>query len=376
MKRLGEILLDRGTLAVSELHTGLEACRRTGGRLGTQLLKFGFVDEHQLLDALTEQTGVRPVSTAVLQRARLEVLSLVPARHARRLQAVPFEGSDGVLMVAMTNPRDPVAIEELGEITGRKIQPYVATEAAIADAIGRLNGDPMGESSAELGQEPVTDWDEMWTPPLVRPKQLLALRPRPPVRPSDHHQVATFPGLAPVDPGSPIDADRELDEVTYRELLSKADHRDEVGRLILRYAASFFGRVCLFAVHRGSVVGWMARGHGVVLDDVQSFSVSIEEETLFHEFRFGAGYHLGAIPDDSDNQGLMALLGDPPPLGSLMIPIRIKDRAVAFVIGDNPTEEAVTAPVDEVAAALGVAGLALEVLILRKKIVAGNSAIR
>ncbi len=188
--------------------------------------------------------------------------------------------------------------------------------------------------------------------------------------------MATFPGLAPVDPGSPIDADRELDEVTYRELLSKADHRDEVGRLILRYAASFFGRVCLFAVHRGSVVGWMARGHGVVLDDVQSFSVSIEEETLFHEFRFGAGYHLGAIPDDSDNQGLMALLGDPPPLGSLMIPIRIKDRAVAFVIGDNPTEEAVTAPVDEVAAALGVAGLALEVLILRKKIVAGNSAIR
>ena len=73
----------------------------------------------------------------------------------------------------------------------------------------------------------------------------------------------------------------------------------------------------------------------------------------------------------------MALLGDPPPLGSLMIPIRIKDRAVAFVIGDNPTEEAVTAARwMQVALALGVAGLALEVLILRKKIVAGNSAIR
>ncbi len=371
MKRLGEILLDWGAVAVSELHTGLEACRRTGGRLGTQLLKFGFVDEHQLLDALAEQTGVKPVATAVLQKAHLEVLSLLPAKHARRLQAVPFQASDSVLMVAMTNPRDPVAIEEIGEITGRKIQPFVATEAAVVDAIRTLNGDPVVDPEL-VGHEPVTDWDALWTPPVVRPKQLLALRQPAPVRLLGHHRTATFPGLAAVDPESPIEADHELEEATYRELLSRSDHRDEVGRLILRYAASFFGRVCLFALHRGSVVGWMARGHGVVVDDVQSFSVSIEDENLFREFRFGSGYHLGPIPDDPENQGLITLLGDPPPLGVLMIPVRIKDRAVAFVIGDNPTEELVTVPVDEVAAALGVAGLALEILILRKKIVAGN----
>jgi len=115
-------------------------------------------------------------------------------------------------------------------------------------------------------------------------------------------------------------------------------------------------------------VGWMARGHGVELDDVQSFSVLIDEETLFHEFRFGAGYHLGPIPLGGENDALIRLLGDPPPLGALLLPIRIKDRAVAFVLGDNPNEEIVAIPVDEVAAAVGVAGLALEVLILRKKI--------
>ena len=45
MKRLGEILLERGAIAITELHTCLEACHHSGGRLGTQLLKFGFVDE-------------------------------------------------------------------------------------------------------------------------------------------------------------------------------------------------------------------------------------------------------------------------------------------------------------------------------------------
>lgn len=355
-------------LAVSELHTGLEACHRTGGRLGTQLLKFGFVSEHQLLDALSEQTGVKSVPATVLQRARLDVLSLLPAKQASRLQAVPFEASDAALMVAMSNPRDPVAVEEIRDITGQKIQPFVATEVAIAEAIHRMNGESAANASSRLGDEPATDWDAMWSPPVVHPNQLLSARPLDPNRSTSHHRVATFPGLTPVDPDAPVEADHELDEVTYRKLLSTADHRDEVGRLMLRYASSYLGRVCLFAVHRGSVVGWMGRGRGVVVDDVQSYSVPIDQETLFHEFRFGSGYHIGPMPDDPENESLVSLIGDPPPLGVLMIPIRIKDRAVAFLLGDNPTEEVVTVPVDEVAAALGAAGLALEILILRKKI--------
>jgi hypothetical protein len=369
MRRLGEILVDWGALAVAELHTGLEACHRTGGRLGTQLLKFGFIEEHQLLDALAEQYGVKSVSTITLERTRQELLALIPANHARRLQAVPFQQADKQLYVAMTNPRDPMAIEEIAEMTGLAVAPYVATEAAVMGVINRLNGDPAADEGESLGREPVTEWDALWSPPRVLPAQLLNLRRCAPSRPAEAPRVATFPGLAPFEGEHELEAEHELDEASYRELLAAADHRDTVGRLVLRYAASFFGRLCLFVVHRGSVVGWMARGHGVVVDDVQSFSVSIEEETLFHEFRFGAGYHLGPIPADSENEALIRLLGDPAPLGVLLLPIRIKDRAVVFMLGDNPNEETVAIPVDEVAAAVGVAGLALETLILRKKIV-------
>jgi len=368
MKRLGEILLDWGALAVSELHTGLEACNRTGGRLGTQLLKFGFVEEHQLLDALAEQYGVKSVAAVTLDRTRKEILGLIPIAHARRLQAIPFELEERQLFVAMTNPRDPVAVEEIGEMTGMAVTPYVATEAAVMGVINRVDGGDEDDLGGSPEGQIATEWDALWSPSRVLPTQLLNLRRRAPVRPAEPPRVATFPGLAPFEGGQDLEADHELDEGTYRELLSTVDHRDAVGRLVLRYAASFFGRLCLFAVHRGSIVGWMARGHGVVLDDVQSFSVLIDEETLFHEFRFGAGYHLGPIPLGGENDALIRLLGDPPPLGALLLPIRIKDRAVAFVLGDNPNEEIVAIPVDEVAAAVGVAGLALEVLILRKKI--------
>ena len=368
MKRLGEILLDRGTLAVAELHTGLEACNRSGGRLGTELLKFGFVDEHQLLDALSEQYGVKSVSAAVLRRAPQEVLSLIPAIHARRLQAVSFQRNDRNLSVAMTNPRDMVGIEELIEITGLQVHPYVATETSIAEAIGQLDGGVDNRRPEPQADTLTSDWDGLWKPPRITPAQFLGTRRSAPARPPRPVKVATFPGLAPVDGQRQLEAEQELDEKTYRQLMAEAEHRDVIGRLVVRYAAGFFGRLCLFAVHRGSVVGWMARGHGVVVDDVQSFSIPIETETLFHEFRFGAGYHLGPIPDDPDNEPLVRMLGDPPPLGVLLLPIRIKDRAVAFVLGDNPNEEAVVVPVDEVAAAVGAAGVALEILILKKKI--------
>ncbi len=138
MKRLGEILLDRGAIAIAELHTGLEACHYRGGRLGTQLLKFGFVDEHALLEALSEQLGVPPVTTTVLRRAPEPLRRLIPFNVAVRLQALVFDRKDGVLSVAMTAPRNPAAIEEVISYAGLDIKPHVATEIGIMSALREM----------------------------------------------------------------------------------------------------------------------------------------------------------------------------------------------------------------------------------------------
>ncbi len=366
MKRLGEILIERGVLALSELHTGLEACRRSGGRLGTQLLRFGFVDEPALLRALAEQYGVRAVASAVLRRAPMEVLSLLPPARARRLRAVPFERLPIHLKVAMINPRDAVAVEEISELTGLEALPFVATEAAVLEAIARLESVSLEAGSAEV-TEVRGDWDALWHPPRARPHQLLgAWRPRL-EQPPAGREVATFPGLASVDGEAAVEADHPIDEATLRSQLASAAHRDEVARLTLRYAAGYFARACLFVVHRGSVLGWTGRGHAVVVDDLQSYRVPLDEKSLFHELRSGAGHHLGPIPDDPPNHGLLRVLGDPKPLSVLLLPIRVRDRAVAFLLADNPNEH-VVAPVEELSSAIAAVGLAIEILILRKKI--------
>lgn len=366
MKRLGEILIERGVLALSELHTGLEACRRNGGRLGTQLLRFGFVDEPALLRALVEQYGVRAVTSAALRRAPMEVLSLLPPARARRLRAVPFERLPIHLKVAMINPGDAVAVEEISELTGLEALPFVATEAAVLEAIARLES-----VSLEAGPAPEPelrgDWDALWHPPRLRPHQLLGARRSRTEQPPVGHEVATFPGLAAVHGEAAIEADHPIDEATLRSQLASVAHRDEVARLTLRYAAGFFTRVCLFAVHRGLVLGWTGRGQGIVVDDLQSYRAPLEAKSLFHGLRSGTGHYLGPIPDDPPNHGLLRVLGDPRPLSVLLLPIRVRDRAVAFVLADNPDEH-VVAPVEQLSSAMAAVGLAIEILILRKKI--------
>ncbi len=375
MKRLGEILLDWGVIAVSELHTGLEACRRSGGRLGTQLLKFGFVDENSLLEALSEQYGVPAVSGRVLERAPLEVRSMIPPRVARRLQAVPFARTPEGLRVAMTNPRDPASIEEISEVTGCSIERFVSSESAILAVISESDHDfveVVTRGEPEPRAEPVMaafDWEQLWTPPQPQPERLLRITRRRPA-PLDNVLVATFPGLAPVAEEAGREADHEIDEVTFRRRLAEVEHRDEVGRLLLRYAAHYFGRLCLFAVHRGVVVGWMARGHGVAVDDVQSFELPLDRPALFSESLHGSDRYIGPIPIGRDNDALVRVMGEPRPAAVLLLPIRVKDHTVAFLIGDTPGEDTVAVPVEELVAAARKAGAALEVLIIRKKILA------
>jgi hypothetical protein len=372
MKRLGEILLDWGMIAVSELHTGLEACRRSGGRLGTQLLKFGFVDEISLLEALSEQYGVQSVTGRALRRAPIQTRSLLPPRVARRLQAVPFGTSREFLKVAMTNPRHPAAVDEIGEITDYQIEPYVATESAIFEVIGELESSQMEIVVEPMSAEPFEpvssfEWEQMWTPAQPHPDRLSRI-PRRPARIDAAPLVATFPGLAPVATGVEGDPEHEIEEETFRDRLCSVRHRDQIGSLLLRYAGNFFGRACLFAVHRGQVIGWMGRGHGVIAEDLQSLSIPLDRPSMFRDLRSNADRYVGEILPGDQNEALARAMGEPKPESVMLLPIKVAKRTVAYFIGDNPGDSTVAVPVDELVSATAKAGAAFEILIMKKKI--------
>ncbi len=369
MKRLGEILLDRGAIAIAELHTGLEACHFRGGRLGTQLLRYGFVDEHALLEALSEQLSVPPVTTTVLRRAPDPLRRMIPLNVALRLQAMVFDRRDGELSVAMTAPRNPAALEEVISYVGLDIKPHVATEIGIMTALQ----DMKLEEQIEEAPPPMVDiaaggaadqWQRLWTPPALQAQDLL--HPRTVAARDEIPMAATFPGLSPVPSSASGDARDPLDDTAFSILLRDARHRDEVGELLLRRAAAMLERSFLLAVHPGKIAGWLSRGRGVVLDDVQSFSAGTDEPSVLTTIARGGSF-CGRLPDGVINLLLVEMLGDPVPVEVVIIPIAIKGRIVAYLVGDVPDSAISRGDLENLVTAAKKAGVALEILVMKRK---------
>ena len=141
VQRLGEALLSVGALSAGALNRALMLQRSTGGRLGTILLEQGIVTEETLARALAKVTGRSYVHWDRLRSASPEVFTMIPSKIAIRAFAVPFERDGRVIRVAMRDPNDLAAEDELSLVTGKRIEPWATAEFRLAEALERFFGE-------------------------------------------------------------------------------------------------------------------------------------------------------------------------------------------------------------------------------------------
>ena len=133
-KRLGELLLAAGTLTEEELQRGLALQKGTRERLGTVLISNGIITESQLIEAMQMQLGIEFID---LTRYPIptELAQAMPKNLARQYQVVPVRMVKDELYLAMSDPMNFIAIEEVRKAVRRKIVPMVATAAGVEHAI-------------------------------------------------------------------------------------------------------------------------------------------------------------------------------------------------------------------------------------------------
>jgi type IV pilus assembly protein PilB len=136
MSRLGELLVREHLISLSQLQKAQEEQRKTGTRLGYSLTKLGILDEQELTGFLSRQYGVPSINLADFEISP-DVLSLVPPELAKRHQLLPINRAGATLIVAMSDPSNIYAIDDLKFRTGLNIEVVVASELAIDDAISR-----------------------------------------------------------------------------------------------------------------------------------------------------------------------------------------------------------------------------------------------
>ena len=134
--RIGELLLKEKRITPEQLQQALAAQKANGGKLGYNLVKMGFVKDEEITALLSKQYGVPSINLAQFQ-IDPAVVKLVPPETAQKYQIIPLSRSGASLTIAMTDPTNVFAMDDIKFMTGYNVEPVVASETAILEAVQR-----------------------------------------------------------------------------------------------------------------------------------------------------------------------------------------------------------------------------------------------
>jgi type IV pilus assembly protein PilB len=151
--RIGELLLKEKLITPDQLQQALNQQKANGGKLGYNLVKMGFVKDEQITTLLSKQYGVPSINLAQF-KIDPTIVKLVPTETARKYQVIPLSRSGSTLTIAMTDPTNVFAMDDIKFMTGYTVEPVVASEVAITDAVEKYYPSGKGGGTPAKGGKP------------------------------------------------------------------------------------------------------------------------------------------------------------------------------------------------------------------------------
>ena len=136
---MGAVLVQAGKISQEQLEAALAAQKESGGRLDSKLIGLGYVNDDELVDFMSQHFGVPAVD---LDEVKIDaaVIKIIPAELARKYTVLPISKAAARLTVAMTDPTNVFALDDIKFMTGYSVEPVVASEEALRAAIDRYYG--------------------------------------------------------------------------------------------------------------------------------------------------------------------------------------------------------------------------------------------
>jgi type IV pilus assembly protein PilB len=134
-KRLGEMLIESGHIDEIQLNSALAYQRDWGGRLGSILIKKGFISENEILNLMGKQLGIPCISLEEFEKPSDELLNKISVDIAKKYQIFPIRFEGKSLLIATSDPTDLKKLDDIGFTLGVRIKPMLALESVILTAI-------------------------------------------------------------------------------------------------------------------------------------------------------------------------------------------------------------------------------------------------
>jgi hypothetical protein len=387
MPTLSSSIVKHNVASVRDVEEALARQAMYGGDLVTNLLEQSTVSEAELAKLLAESFEAPAAPAGELPASGPEVLRLVPKDLARRFVLYPLERRGDALIVAVSEPLPAEVESDLGFSLGLRIEQCIALGVRIQQALGRDYGMPLEQRSerilAKLAGRPDPN-------PSVAPGPLPAAQPATPASPLVADKPATPAPVAPAPRARPVQREqvdltafarkerkaRRLGPYTLtmaeNDLLA-AEETDDVLRAFFDFSSQYFEYTAMFAVHGDLAEGRDAAGSGAPRARVLSLGIPLDLPSAlsraaasdrFTLLRLGTGGLDGAFARDLDRR---------PGPQVLLLPIRVKKRAVLVLYGDHGHQDVQLDAIGQVLSFAPLVSNALEHLILKRKQAGGTS---
>jgi len=409
-RRLGELLVARGKLTGEQLQKALQAQMIWGGHLGTNLIELGYLTEDELGEILAEAHSVRYAPYDMLQEIPSSILSSIPRGLVEKYKIIPFRFDGKKLHLVMLTPQDLMALDEVSFATGFQLIPYVTPEIRLFQILEKYYSIPrakryitlsrelalrgldksrsarkLHKEGAEDGPRPapgILDGDRP-TPDPLPPPPLQDLSPAGDER-DDVSSYAPTPASdwEPASGGmasrhSPHDEEAELvpepiDEggsarESGLDRLLRSQTLEEVCSCLVEEAAGSLRRSAVFArvgEDFVSIGGLSTPSSSWSIDGLNLPFTPAALEALFSD---GRSYYLGPPPGGTTEGAFYLRMSGGIPPNVFLAPVRLSERIALVFYGDHITEEIRPSEVEGLLVLLHQAGLALDLLALRRK---------
>jgi len=307
--RLGEMLVKVGVLTSAQLEQVLNAQAVYGGRLGTNLVEMGMVGEDELARVLNEKLGVPCVAPATLNALSKELLSLIPAELVERYRVLPVALEGKKLTLAMADPSDYRAIEEIGFITGLVIRPRVCSELRLNLAMEHYFG-----IKRAMRYIPVKGG--------FRSRFTIV---------SEYED-----NVADGEPGQEVAAERgsRVRRVPLKELSEQfacATKEGEVVTALLDYLDGEFDRGALLTLKPGLALGVKGVAEGAEIEALAGCAIPLDDARELKEVAAEGRLYLGELTVEGAEGKLLQAMEAPAPAPALLMPLSVSGQVAALV---------------------------------------------
>jgi hypothetical protein len=347
--KLGEMLLRAGALNEAQLDQVLTAQAVYGGRLGTNLVEMGMIDEDELVRLLHEKLGVPCLDPVALDNLPEEIINTIPREMVSRYHVLPVALEGKRLTLAMADPSDSEAINEIGFVTGLAIVPRVCSELRMTVALERYCGIKRATRYIPSAG-------------AVQPNFAAD---------SESVHAGGVPGGASAattpDKSRVTGTGKRSSLETLSERLATSSDDAQVVSALLSYLGAEFDTCSFWGVKRGQAVGIRAVDAGMEVADFAGSAVTIDKteqlKRVVQEKRLFMGLWSAHAQDDLP----LKSLGVDTQAPILLVPLSIEGQ-VAAVICVTDSKGRLAAGAFELQRVATMTALALEMLCLKKRI--------